>query len=422
MRLTALLATLVLAGSSEDERAMRMFHEWVAAVDQHAPGEEDAPLARIMAWTPDDLDTMRGYIELVSGLPNDTPPRAARRRQISGADRMAVTARGRELQTRGDFDQFLKRAALLHTDAALLDPFIFLTAPPVPRARTPAPRRGEPEPTVDVISVDGRIESYKIANPNWQLAMDLLEAIPAKPARDPIVAQWYRAIGAYFAKQDNRADAVRHFDRARRIVPDDPGVLFGEACLQETLGSPDIQNFARLARLPNGMVIIGVMAPQTHFRRAETLLKRALAAQPGFVEARLRLGHVLAEQKEFAAALEHYAQVITATDDPVLLYYAHLFSGDAALALERLPESRASYQRAIDSHPESQAARLGLAAALRAGGDRAAAIEEAMLTLSMEPRTRDSEHEPWWEYYNGDAANVERLLAELRAPFRRRTQ
>jgi tetratricopeptide (TPR) repeat protein len=421
MRLAALLAIALVAGSSEDERAMRMLHEWVDAVDQHVAGEEDAPLARIMAWSMDDLDTMRGYVELVSGLPNDTPARAARRRRMSGADRTAVIARGRELQARGNFDQFLKRAALLHTDAALLDPFIFLSAPPRPRTRKPAPMQGEPEPIIDVISIDGRVESYTIANPNWQLAMDLLEAIPTQPARDPIVAQWYRAIGAYFAKQDNRADAIRHFERARRIVPDDPGVLFGEACLQETLGSPDIQNFARLARLPNGMVITGVEAAQTHFRRAETLLKRALAAQPGFVEARLRLGHVLAEQKEYAAALDHYAQVIAASDDPVLLYYAQLFSGDAALALERLPESRASYQRAIDSHPESQAARLGLAAALRAGGDRPGAIEAAMLTLTMEPRTRDTEHEPWWEYYNGDAANVDRLLTELRAPVRGRT-
>jgi tetratricopeptide (TPR) repeat protein len=204
-------------------------------------------------------------------------------------------------------------------------------------------------------------------------------------------------------------------------VPDDPGVLFGEACLQETLGSPDIQNFARLARLPKGMVLTGISPAQTHFRRAQALLERALALQPDFAEARLRLGHVLSEQQRHADALLHLSQVVAASNDRVLLYYAHLFSGDAALALDRLTDARASYERAMQSHPESQAARLGLAAALRAGGDRAAALEAAMPTLTIEPRTRDTDHEPWWEYYIGDAANVERLLDELRAPFRART-
>jgi tetratricopeptide (TPR) repeat protein len=221
-----------------------------------------------------------------------------------------------------------------------------------------------------------------------------------------------------FAHQDNTAEAIRHFERARQFVPDDPGVLFGEACLQETLGSPSVQNVARVARLPNGLVLLGVTTPPTHFRRAEALLRRALASQPDFVDARLRLGRVLAEQRQYEASLTHFAQVISESRDPVLTYYAHLFAGDAAFALDRPSQSRASYERALASHPEAQAARIGLAAALRAAGDRAAAVEAAMTTLTIPPGTRDSSHDPWWEYYRGDAARVERLLDELRAPFR----
>ena len=417
MRLTALLLAAILSGISGHEQARQMLEEWITAVDRHVPGETDVALDRVANLTFEELELLRGYIETLSALPNQSAARAARRRQISRSDVAMIQARGRELRSRGNFDVFLKRAALLHTDVALADPFILLSAPPA-RARTRSPQGDEPERALDVISADGRVEAYRIANPNWQLAMDLLEALPAQPARDPIVAQWYRAIGAYFAKEDNRADATRHFERARRIVPDDPGVLFGEACLQETFGSPNIQNFARLAHLPDGLVIIGITSPQTHFRRAETLLKRALAAKPDFVDARLRLGHVLVEQKEYEAALPHLAQVVATASDPVLIYYAHLFAGDAALALDRLADSRASYERALESHPESQAARLGLAAALRAAGDSEAALKAAMETLTTEPQTRDSDHEPWWEYYNGDAANVESLMRELRAPFR----
>ena len=67
------------------------------------------------------------------------------------------------------------------------------------------------------------------------------------------------------------------------MVPNDPLVLYGEACLQETLGAPRIQNYVRVTTLPNGLVIQGVSSPQTHLRRAESLLRKALAADSHFV-------------------------------------------------------------------------------------------------------------------------------------------
>ena len=419
MRLAALFTAAILAGSSDNERAMQMLKEWIFAVDRHAAGERDESLRTIGAWTAADLDVMHAYFEAIAEVPVDNPNRAARRRQISRFDLASIKQRTKDLRLRGDFDDFRKRAAILHTDAALLQSSPVVVAPPTPREKRPAWRRGEPEPAVDVLSADGRVERFQIENPHWQIAKNLLEALPAKPRRDPIVAQWYRAIAAHFAREDNRADALRHFEWAHRVVPDDPGVLFGEACLQETLGSPNVQNFARLAALPNGMVILGVTSPQNHFRRAETLLERALASQPDFVEARLRLGHVLVEQRQYEAALTQLGEVIASTSDPLLGYYAQLFSGDAALALNRIAESRASYERALASHPDAQAARLGLAAATRAAGDRRGAIDALMITLSSKIERRDSEHDPWWQYYNGDANNVDRLLSELRAPFRK---
>jgi hypothetical protein len=419
VRIIALVLAIALAPAAQSERAMELLEDWVRAVDRHTAGEKDAALAQAGAWTYDDLNMLRGYFEALIDLPitRNTPrgsPRAARRSLISGNDLAVIRARTKDLQLRGDFDQFRKRAAMLHTDAALLMSSPVVVAPPAPRAR----RRGEPAPAVDVKSFDGRVENFEVANPHWQYAMDLLESLPAKPQRDPVVAQWYRAIGAHFAYEHSFADALRHFDRARTIVPDDPGVLYGEACLQETLGAPPNQNFVRTTTLPNGLVILGVEQPAAHFKRAESLLKRALSAQPGFVDARLRLGRVLAELRQFEAALPHLQQVVAESRDPALIYYAHLFTGDAALALGRAEESRASYDHALDQYPRAQAARLGLGAALRTAGDRAAALDAVMETLTFKPGIRDGDDDPWWEYYEGDAANVERLLVELRAPFR----
>ena len=89
---------------------------------------------------------------------------------------------------------------------------------------------------------------------------------------------------------------------------------------------------------------------------------------------------------------------------------------------DRAADSRASYERALALYPDAQAARLGLAAALRAAGDRAAALDAVMTDAHQAARHRATRDDPWWDYYDGDAANVERLLDELRAPFRSRAR
>ena len=122
-----------------------------------------------------------------------------------------------------------------------------------------------------VKSFDGRVENFELENLHWDFAMDLLDALPAVPRRDPLVAEWYRAIGAYLVSERRFADALQHFDRARSVVPDDPKVLFGEACLQETLGAPRVQDYVRVTTLPNGMAFSEISAAPTHWRRAEGL-------------------------------------------------------------------------------------------------------------------------------------------------------
>lgn len=412
----AALALSLAISSSDNPEDMQRLHDWVLAVDQHQAGERDPALRSIAEWTYDDLDVMRPYIEVLAELPNDSRERAARRRQASG-DMAKIRERARELQARGDFDLFLKRAAMLHTDLALLTYVPTAVAPPTARQQQPRQGIGKPEPVLDVTSSDGQAGDFLRANPHWDFAMDLLEGLPAKPRRDPFVGQWYSTIAAHFARRDNTADGLRHFERARRIVPDDPDVNYAEACLQEKLGAPRIQDFAKVTRLPNGLTLIGVASAQTHFRRAETLLRKALAAKPDFPEASLRLGHVLAEKREYEAALAILVPVIPRLP-PSAAYHAHLFAGDASLALGRGPESRASFERAIELYPDSQAARLGLGAALRFMGDRQAALDAMQPTLNTPSDARDSSKEPWWDYYEGDHDRVDRLLEELREPFR----
>jgi len=418
MRLVAVALAVVLS-EAPNERAMAMLRDWVSFVDEHTAGETDAALDSLTGWSYDDLDLLQAYVEALTEAPLNTQPRDIRRRQITGVDLAEIKERTKDLQRRGDFDRFRKRAAILHTDAAMLGLIPVVVAAPIPQQQRPPWARGEPQPRVDVKSFDGRVERFERANPHWQYSMSLLESLPAAPRRDPIVAQWYRAVGAYFANERSYADAMGHFARAQLVVPGDPLVLYGEACLQETLGAPRIQDYVRVTTLPNGLLIRGVSSPQTHLRRAESLLRRALAADSHFVEANLRLGRVLTQLQRHEEALPYLRAAIAESRDRTVTYYAHLFSGDAALALGRLPDSRLSYEVAVALYPDSQASRLGLAAALRAAGDRPAALLAMERTLVKPPASRDGD-DPWWDYYFGDAANVDRLIEELRAPLRSR--
>jgi tetratricopeptide (TPR) repeat protein len=267
------------------------------------------------------------------------------------------------------------------------------------------------------MSHDGQIERYQLANPHWEYARDLLESLPRDKGRDPIVGKWYEAIGAHFLINREFAEAVAHFDEARRVAADDPGVQYGEAWLQEILGSPRIQDYVRVSRLI-GVNIEHVWSPQTHFKNAAELLRKAVTARPDFVEARLRLGKILVEQKNYAEAIDHLQRVAASTERVTLRYYAWLFSGDAALGLGRAADARTAYERALDLFPRAQAAHLGLGASLRLLGERQTAIDAVMSTVMVSPDSRDESDEPWWEYYDGNDADVDRLLAALREAYR----
>ncbi len=329
------------ADTGADERTILRLRGWIDAVDMHAAGQTDQALAVVTAWTYDDLELMRPYVEALVLAPPDRNIDRVRRRRRLGRDESAILELTRSLQVRGDFDVFRRRAALLHTDAAILGSGAERVAPPPP---IPLRTRQANERRVIVKSFDGQVEHFELQNLHWELAMDVLDSLPAKPVRDPIIGDWYRTIGAYFARERRFADAMVHFDRARRLVPDHPGVLYGEACLQETLGAPRIQNYVRITTLPNGMFIEGVSSPPTHYRRAESLLRKALAADPELVEANLRLGRVLTQLQRHDEALPHLRKVIASATDAAITYYAHLFMGDATQALGQLDEARRQYR------------------------------------------------------------------------------
>jgi tetratricopeptide (TPR) repeat protein len=199
------------------------------------------------------------------------------------------------------------------------------------------------------------------------------------------------------------ADAITHFARARELVPDDPGVLFGEACLEETHAAPRMQNYYNSTTLPNGFAILGVASPSTHWRRAENLLRRAIAIDPAFAEASLHLGRISVQQQKYDEGIALLGQAAEHLEEPQLTYFARLFAGDALQAAGRTSDARESFELAIALFPDSQAARLALGSLQRTVGDRAAALDIILPTLTKPPSSRRGD-DPWWAYYDGDAA------------------
>jgi tetratricopeptide (TPR) repeat protein len=416
MRVLALiLAVMAELFPPQARPAMPALLEWTAAVRQHDPGQSDQALSTITAWTYDDIEKMRPLLEKLVDAPTNTNyERGRRRSRLSPRDMEAIRE---ALKLRGgmDFDTFRRRAAILHTDAALLgDP------PKVFRQPTTDPRGALPLNSgarrVNVRSFDGRFESLEYSNPHWDLAMDMLDALPASP-RDPFVGQWYAAIGTHLVQRRQFADALVHFNRARPLVPDDPRVLYSEARLHETLGSPAIQNYIHVTVQINGMSIRGVAPARTELRRAEELLQRALGADPSFVAARLRLGRVIMGQQRWDEGLRQVQQVLDETRDKALTYYGNLFGGDAGLALGNPGEARRSYERALRLFPDSQSARLGLAAALGSAGQRGESVTAILPTLTKLPEGR-AEDDPWWIYYDSNLVEADAELDRLRAPFK----
>jgi hypothetical protein len=150
VKLVAAFVVLLLtsADAGADERTILRLRGWIDAVDRHAAGQTDPALAVVTAWTYDDLELMRPYVEAVVLAPPDrNRDRVSRARRIR-REASAILELTRSLQSRGDFDVFRKRAAMLHTDAAMLGSEAALVTsppPPLPSRRTdPALRAPEP--------------------------------------------------------------------------------------------------------------------------------------------------------------------------------------------------------------------------------------------------------------------------------------
>jgi|SRR5688572_694184 len=370
--------------------------QWTDALLRHTPGEADEALGTLDGWTSRDLDELKVHFQSTLRLIRDPTTRIFMRPPPSGSGRavqifysleeirqlLALAAR---LGPLGG-NHVLKRAAMLHTDAALESP-----ADSTGRAR-------RSDFFVFRFS-DGQELDSQDAIGHWEAARFMLDRVQSgksdvgpNPASDDWVRRWYRTALTYqLARMQFN---VRVANRGLEIFRNDPELLFLRGTMHETLASPAVQEALREADFYL-RTSVGVSPRKGELNAAEDLLRRAVKLSPAFVEARLHLGHVLAELDRHKDAVPELSQALASLQNQRLLYYGHLFAGRSHAALGDGTAARAAFERAAAQQPAAQTPLLALSQLAYSRGNPAEAA--ALLARVADLPALDGD-DPWWTY------------------------
>jgi tetratricopeptide (TPR) repeat protein len=382
-------------------------HAYIGRFDLRQPGQRTSQQVR---YTAKELHRLRVLACVVVGIVHQRACVANKAASEIDDDLRRLARFAEAAYQQGDPNYVLRRGALLHTDVAMRTAAVM---EPIGATGEAGPKR------LRVTIGDGLGKDLGQNAVHWEIARMLLDRVrPAgsekpDPARDEMVRQWYCATSAWM--QSRESYETDHLDRALEIFPADPDILFLAGTLHESYAAARIQAAIRSVTLPDG-VSFALGSDHAELRKAEGLLRRVVAAKPDFSEARVRLGHVLLRLGKPADAAKELTQAIDTIDDPLLGYYAGLFSGAAREALGDLAAAEASYLRAAELQPRAQSTHFALSALARRRGDRNGALREMRRVFEL--ASDDLDDDPWWTYHTAQARSADDLFTALVAPFR----
>jgi hypothetical protein len=360
---------------------------WLKAVNDHKPGEADAAVVQVASWSGSDLgDVLRQLKDLRDPKDPKGPsdPKA----------RMSVAA----------LNRVLERGALLHLDIA-----------------TRGPRNSGASASTSVRFKDGHVVARVAETVHWEFARSLLDLVRPSPAKDDGARLWYRAAAACLEAVADYAALEPHLVRALQLFPDDPVLLLEAGTMHEAYAEPRIQHV--IAEMAQGALLVvgrngGNAASSADDQRAlaEGLFRKAIAADPAFGEARIRLAHVLGEGDHAGEAAAELERVRALPLAPALQFDARLLAAEEDLALGRLDHGRTAADAAVALYPDARSARLVQSALRAEAGDREGALT-ALAPLSRATNARPAD-DPWLTYATRHVPDAEARLNDLSAALR----
>jgi tetratricopeptide (TPR) repeat protein len=334
-----------------------------SVLSRYAAGERDAAVADLAAW-----------------------PEARLREEIGPLGAMRQRLRPQEELARVWDGLPLRAGLMLHADAAL------------------AERR-----------------NGGLARLQESAALEYVAWMRDDPRHAEFVRRFLEATVAVHHAEMRWGPALDWSDRALKVVPDSAPVHLVVAAIEEAQGTlvtavprgdPLFSPFGdRASRALRAAFEAGNEA-RGRFGKAREAARRALAADPSSVEARLRLGRLAWRLGEPDEARTQLQAVVDAGSPTPLVFLAHLFLGGLAEDEGSLPGAVRSYETALTIVPLSQSAAVALSEARHRIGDLPGA-RQALLAGVAEAGRRAAA-DPFWNYPLGASTDALARLEALR--------
>jgi tetratricopeptide (TPR) repeat protein len=376
---------------------------WVRAVEEHTPGEKDAPALIMGPASEEDLAAIRVDLSALLSMRSEANKRGTRDKPIKYKNLYFTVPRIEEIlgltaeeSAPSNGNRILERGAILHADVAML------VLPDMPW------RAGCSDPAV-VLVQDGQPVGNGCSGIHWAHGRALLDAVLPNPGKVPMVRLWYEATIADRLERGDYAGARSQIDRSAVYFPNDPGLLFQRGYFHEVFAAPRVLSAAHATGADQ-------RPASALLKAAESFYGRALKANPDFVEARVHRGAVLGRLGRHDEAAAELRKAAASAQGPVLRYYAAMLLGDEEQALGGRDAAHARYEEAAALFPRAQSPRIALSGLARRFGDRGGALlaMRHALTLPADERARP---DPWWMYYHWLNQSSDVLLRDLYRPF-----